>query len=160
MTLSIIVAVGKNREIGYKNKLLWNIPADMARFKKITTGHVVVMGDKTFESIGRPLPNRINLIISLDTEYQVPEGCYLAHSIAEAKSQAEELDTTGEIFIIGGATIYKLFLPFCDKLYITEVDDAPMADTFFPDYSEFKNILFEETNESDGLKFTFKELTK
>ncbi|MCK5510059.1 dihydrofolate reductase [Candidatus Parcubacteria bacterium] len=158
--LSMIVIVGKNREIGYKNKLLWDIPEDMARFKKLTSGHVVAMGDKTFESIGKPLPNRINIIITKDKNYKVPEGCFVAHSIEEVKTKAKELDTKGETFIIGGGTIYKLFLPLIDKLYITEVDDAPEADTFFPDYSDFKNIIFEETHETDDLKFTFKELKR
>ena len=157
---SMIVIVGKNREIGYKNKLLWDIPEDMARFKKLTTGHVVAMGDKTFESIGKPLPNRTNIIITKDKNYKIPEGCFVAHSIEEVKTKAKELDTKGEVFIIGGGTIYKLFLPLIDKLYITEVDDAPEADTFFPDYSEFKKIIFEETHETDGLKFTFKELKR
>lgn len=158
--LSMIVVVGRNREIGCQNKLLWNIPEDMARFKKLTTGHVVVMGDKTFESIGQPLPDRINLVVTKDVDYKVPAGCHIAHSIEEAKAKAEELDTTGEVFIIGGGTIYRLFMPLIDKLYITEVDDAPEADTFFPDYSDFKNIVFEETHETDDLKFTFKELTR
>ena len=158
--LSMIVIVGKNREIGYKNKLLWDIPEDMARFKKLTSGHVVAMGDKTFESIGKPLPNRTNIIITKDENYKVPNGCFVVHSIEKAKEKAEELDTKGETFIIGGGTIYKLFLPLIYKLYITEVDDAPEADTFFPDYSDFKNIIFEETHETDDLKFTFKENDK
>lgn len=156
----MIVIVGKNREIGYKNKLLWDIPEDMAKFKKLTTEHVVVMGDKTFESIGKPLPNRINIIVTKDKNYKIPKGCFIAHSIEEAKTKAEELDNKGEFFIIGGGTIYKLFLPLADKLYITEVDDAPEADTFFPDYSDFKKVIFEETHETDDLKFTFRELTR
>lgn len=158
--LSTIVVVGKNREIGYKNKLLWDIPEDMARFKKLTTGHVVIMGDRTFESIGKPLPGRVNIIVSQNTDYQVPAGCFVAHSIEEAKTKAKELETGNESFVIGGGTIYRLFMPLIDKLYVTEVDDAPEADTFFPDYSDFKNIVFEETHETDDLKFTFKELTR
>lgn len=158
--LSTIVVVGKNREIGYKNKLLWDIPEDMARFKKLTTGHVVLMGDRTFESIGKPLPDRINLIITQDLNYKVPARCFMAHSIEEARQMAEELDTKGEVFVIGGGTIYKLFMPLIDKLYVTEVDDAPEADTYFPDYSDFKNVVFEETHETDDLKYTFKELTR
>jgi len=158
--LSMIVIVGKNREIGYKNKLLWNIPKDTARFKKLTEEHVVAMGSKTFESIGKPLPNRTNIIITKDKNYKIPKGCFVAHSIEEAKTRAEELDKKGEFFIIGGGTIYKLFLPLTNKLYITEVDDAPEADTFFPDYSDFKKVIFEETHEMNGLRFTFKELKR
>ena len=86
----MIVIVGKNREIGYKNKLLWDIPKDMSRFKKLTTGHVVIVGDKTFESIGKPLPNRTNIIITKNKNYKVPNGCFVAHSIDEAKAQSDE----------------------------------------------------------------------
>jgi len=158
--LSTIVVVGKNREIGFKNRLLWNLPEDMARFKKLTTGHVVILGDRTFESIGKPLSNRTSIIVSQDPDYKAPEGCFVAHSIEEAKTKAEELETRNESFVIGGGTIYRLFMPLIDKLYVTEVDDAPEADTFFPDYSDFKNIVFEKTHETDDLKFTFKELTR
>ena len=156
----MIVAVGRNREIGFKNKLLWDLPEDMAHFKKITTGHVVILGDRSFESIGKPLPNRTSIVISLKDDYQVPEGCYLVHSIDDAIAKARELDPEGEVFVIGGATIYRLFLPHADKLYITEVDDAPEADTFFPDYSEFGKTLSEEVHETDNFKFIFKELER
>ena len=160
MKISIIVAVGRNREIGFKNKLLWDLPEDMAHFKKITTGHVVILGDRTFESIGKPLPNRTSIVITLKTDYQAPDGCFVVHSIDEAIAKARELDPKGEVFVIGGATIYRLFLPHTEKLYITEVDDAPEADTFFPDYSEFSKIISEETHETDDFSFTFKELEK
>ena len=156
----MIVAVGRNREIGFKNKLLWDLPEDMAHFKKITTGHVVILGDRTFESIGKPLPNRTSIVITLKEDYQVPTGCFVVHSIDDAVSKARELDPEGEVFVIGGATIYKLFLPLTDKLYITEVDDAPEADTFFPDYSEFVKTLSEEVHENDNFTFTFKELER
>ncbi len=181
MKLSSIVVVGKNREIGYKNQLLWELPADMARFKKITTGHAVIMGDRTFESIGSPLPGRINIVISLKKDYKAP-GCTVAHSIEDSIECAKKLSPSpckeerqGELrnkrgcsgvwdeveaFVIGGGTIYKLFMPLIDKLYVTEVDDAPKADVYFPDYSEFKKVIFEETHETDDLKFTFKELER
>ncbi|MCD4762008.1 dihydrofolate reductase [bacterium] len=159
MKLSSIVVVGKNREIGCNNKLLWDIPADMARFKKLTTGHTVIMGDKTFESIGSPLPGRTNIVISLNKNYQAP-GCEIAHSIERAIECAKKSETNGEAFVIGGGTIYKLFMPLIDKLYITEVDDAPKADTYFPEYQDFKNKIFTETHKDNGLKFTFLELTR
>jgi len=159
MKLSSIVVVGKNREIGCNNKLLWDIPADMARFKKLTTGHTVIMGDKTFESIGSPLPGRTNIVISLNKNYQAP-GCEIAHSIERAIECAKKSETNGEAFVIGGGTIYKLFMPLIDKLYITEVDDAPKADTYFPEYHDFKNKIFTETHKDNGLKFTFLELTR
>jgi len=161
MKLSMIVAVGRNREIGFENKLLWDLPSDMAHFQKTTTGHVVILGDKTFESIGKPLPNRTSIIVTLNKNYQVPEGCYLVHSIEDAIAKAKELTPDDEVFVIGGATIYKLFLPYTEKLYITEVDDAPEADTYFPDYSEFKKVISEsEIQEENGIKFVFKELER
>ena len=157
MKLNSIVVVGKNREIGCNNKLLWDIPADMARFKKLTTGHTVIMGDKTFESIGSPLPGRANIVISLDKNYQAP-GCEVAHSIECAIECAKKQETNGKAFVIGGGTIYKLFMPLIDKLYVTEVDDAPKADTYFPNYSDFQKVIFKETHKENNLKFTFKEL--
>ena len=159
MKLSSIVVVGKNREIGYKNQLLWELPADMARFKKITTGHAVIMGDRTFESIGSPLPGRTNIVISLKKDYKAP-GCTVVHSIEDSIECAKSSEANGESFVIGGGTIYKLFMPLIDKLYITEVDDALKADVYFPDYSEFTKIIFEETHKTDDLKFTFKELER
>jgi dihydrofolate reductase len=159
MIISTIVVVGKNREIGFQNKLLWSLPEDMDRFKKITTGHIVIMGSKTYESLGRPLPNRTNIVIAFDKDYQAP-GCIVVHSPDEATLKAREQKNNDEVFIIGGGSIYKYFLPKTDKLYITVVDDEPEADTFFPDYSEFQNIIYEETHETDDLKFTFFELTR
>lgn len=155
----MIVVVGKNREIGCQNKLLWSLPEDMDRFKKITTGHIVIMGSKTFESLGRPLPNRTNIVIAFDQNYQAP-GAIVVNSPEAAIAKAKELKPDDEVFIIGGGSIYKVFLPQTEKLYITVVDDEPEADTFFPDYSEFQNIIFEETHETDDLKFTFFELTR
>lgn len=159
MKISIIVVIGNNREIGCNNQLLWDIPKDMARFKRITTDHAVIMGDRTFESIGKALPKRTNIVISLNKDYQAP-GCIVAHSIKEAVAKAKAASKKEEIFIIGGGTIYKLFLPITDKLYLTVVDDNPKADTFFPEYNDFKNQIFSEAHEDKGLKFTFLELTR
>lgn len=155
--ISIIVVVGKNREIGFKNKLLWDLPKDMKRFKEITTGHTVVMGDKTFESIGRPLPNRKNIVLSLKDEYKA-DGCEVRNSLEDVLKEANESDE--EFFIIGGGTIYNLSLPFAYKLYLTVIDDAPKADTFFPDYSEFKNITLKEEGNDNGMNYKFLELTR
>lgn len=165
--LSIIAVVGKNRAIGKNNKLLWNIPEDLEHFKKITTGHVVVMGDKTFASLNRPLPDRFNIVLSLNPDFQA-EGCTVCHSLEEGLKMAGEKEKElaransrpEEIFIIGGGKIYELALPLAGKLYLTLVDDTPEADTFFPDYGEFKNILSEEERESGGLKYKFMELTR
>lgn len=155
--ISIIVVVGKNREIGCKNRLLWNLPEDMQRFKKKTTGHIVIMGDKTFESIGKPLPNRENLIITRDSDYKA-SGCKIIFSLESLVEKYEK--SKEEVFVIGGGQIYKQFLPFAKKLYITIINESPNADTFFPDYSDFKNIIKEEKGLDNGHKYTFLELTR
>ncbi|PIR96135.1 MAG: diacylglycerol kinase [Candidatus Doudnabacteria bacterium CG10_big_fil_rev_8_21_14_0_10_42_18] len=160
MKISLIAAHGKNLEIGKGNKLLWQLPEDMARFKQITTGHVVIMGSHTFKSIGRPLPNRTNIVLTHNKSYKT-EGALTAYSINEALKLGEELEKN-EIFIIGGGQIYREFLPSADKLYITLVDrEYPDADTFFPRYDDvFKNVAFKEEHEYNGLKYTFINLKK
>lgn len=155
--ISIIVAIGKNRAIGKDNKLLWDIPEDMAHFKKITTGHTVIMGAKTYQSIGRPLPNRKNIVLSQDENFEAP-GCEVRHSLGEMLDEYK--NSNEEVFVIGGGMIYKLALPYADKLYLTIVEDSPEADTFFPDYSEFKKVVSEENKANEQYKFKFLELTK
>jgi len=154
----MICAVGKNMSIGCKNKLLWDIPNDLQHFKKITLGHTVVMGDRTYESIGRPLPGRKNIVVTLDEGYQAP-GCEISHSLEDLLAESKK--TEEEVFIIGGATIYRLAMPYADKLYLTLVDDAPgYADVFFPDYSEFSKEISREEHEENGFKYSFVELIK
>ncbi|MDD5145021.1 MAG: dihydrofolate reductase [Candidatus Pacebacteria bacterium] len=154
--ISMICAVGKNREIGFKNRLLWNLPKDLKHFKDITNGHTVVMGQKTFESIGKALPDRKNIVLSLDPNFNA-ENCEISDNlegIAKAYKDSEE-----EIFIMGGASIYKQFIKYASKLYLTLVDDSPEADVFFPDYSDFKNITSESPEqEENGIKYKFVEL--
>lgn len=158
--ISLIAAIGKNRELGKGNTLLWDIPEDMKHFRETTRGHVVVMGRKTFKSIGRPLPNRVNIIVSRDKNYQVPEECLKVASIEEAIEKAIPREKS-EVFIIGGAQIYSLALPYADKLYITRVDkEFPEADVFFPDYSEFNKVISERTSSDENFSYTFLELTK
>ena len=152
----MIAVIGKNRELGCNNKLLWDLPEDMKRFKELTTRHTVVMGRKTFESIGKPLPNRTNIIITRDKNYKTP-GCEIVHSPKDIIKKNNKLNN---IFIIGGGEIYKLFLPYTDKLYLTIVQDKPKADTFFPNYSEFSNTIFKESHKNNEPYFTFLELTK
>lgn len=155
--ISIICAIGKNNEIGFQNKLLWDIPDDMQHFKDITTGHTVVMGQKTFESIGKPLPKRHNIVVTLDKNFKT-DDCEIRYSLEDVLKEGK--NKSEEIFIIGGGQIYKQSVPYADKLYLTIVDDSPEADTYFPDYSEFKNIVKEEDKEYNGLKYKFIELTK
>ena len=169
--ISIIVATGKNREIGAKNKLLWKIPEELKRFKEITTGHPIIMGRKTFESIGRVLPNRTNIIVTRDMAYEI-EGAVVVHSLEEGIEKAQEVSKVseapsvpkgeGEIFIIGGAQIFDQALPLADKLYVTLVDaEFPEADSFFPEYADkFTKKVFELDQESSGYKYKFLEFEK
>jgi len=159
MQISMIAVTNEKRAIGCENKLLWDIPDDLRHFRDITFGHTVVMGSKTFESLGRALPNRTNIVIAKEKNYEAPE-CIVVHSIEDALEMARKEEKNGEIFIIGGGSIYQQFLPFTEKLYLTIVEDNPRADTYFPDYSEFKNLLSEEKYEYKGLKYKFIELTR
>ena len=127
MHLSLIVAMAKNRVIGNNNQMPWHLPADFAYFKKITTGHPVIMGRKTFESIGRPLPGRRNIIVSRNTAFHA-ENVEVMNSLEAAISACQSED----VFVIGGATLYAEALPRADRIYLTEVDAAPEGDTLFP----------------------------
>ncbi len=144
--ISLIAVIGKNNELGKDNTLLWSMPADMKHFKETTTGHTVIMGRKTFESIGKPLPNRKNIVITRDKTY-LCDGVDVAHSPEEAikKTGNEE-----EIFVIGGAEIYKQIMPIADKLYITHVDaEDKDADAFFP---EIIPIVWNEVSREERKK--------
>jgi dihydrofolate reductase len=134
MILSIIAALGRHRAIGYRNTLPWRLPADLQRFKQLTLGHHLLMGRKTYESIGRPLPGRTSIIITRQPEFSAA-GCLVVHSLEEAIALAQ---TRGEqeAFVIGGAEIYAQALPHADRLYLTLVDAAPEADAFFPAVDE------------------------
>ena len=134
--ISIIAAIGKNNELGKNNDLLWDLPRDMKHFRDTTRGHSVIMGRKTFESIGHPLPNRRNIIISRDLDYK-KEGTETVISIEDAMNLFK--NSNEEIFVIGGAEIYKQLIDVVDKLYITHVDkEFPEAETFFPFIDEKK----------------------
>jgi len=159
--ISIICIIAKNRAIGFKNKLLYDIPEDMKHFKEITSGHPVIMGERTFHSMNdRPLPKRVNIVLTLDTKFSAP-NCLIAHSFDQAIALAKT-QNKGEFFFIGGGQIYRQALPLADKLYLTIVDDIPaQTDTFFPDYSEFKKIVSEQAlTTASGYKITFLELTR
>lgn len=157
--ISIICAIGKNRAIGKKNKLLWNIPEDLEHFKKITLGHPVIMGRKTFESIGRPLLDRTNIVVTRDESYQ-QDKCLVVHSLKEAIQKAKKIDSE-EVFVIGGGSIYAQVIDLADKLYLTIVDDmVEDADTFFPEYDQFNKVIKEEHFETDKFNYSFVELIK
>lgn len=126
--ISIIVAAAQNNAIGYQNQLLWHMPADLKYFKQKTTGHTVIMGRKTFESVGKPLPNRRNIIITRQADYTVA-GATVVHTLQEA---LDLCDSTEESFIVGGAQIYGEALAHTDRIYFTLIYQEFMADTFFP----------------------------
>lgn len=141
MYFSAIVAHDKNFLIGGDNKLLWNLPEDLKRFKKITSNSTIIMGRKTFESIGRPLPNRLNVILTSDKNYK-QEGCLIYHTMEDIVS---DFSDDGEVFIIGGGEIYKLFLPFINRIYVTLVDGEYKGDTYFPKYNKDGwNMFYQE----------------
>jgi dihydrofolate reductase len=178
MILSIIAAIGKNNELGKKNDLLWNLPADMKHFRETTRGHTVVMGQKTFESlaqdengkqIGRLLPNRRNIILTQDKNFE-KEGAEIVYSVEEVmellKISPENKNLTPnpspyqgegeEVFIIGGGQIYKLFIDTADKLYITRVDEGfPDAEIFFPviDETKWQKIKGEKLEKDEQNKY-------
>ncbi len=156
MTLSIIAALGSNRAIGRDNGLLWHLPGDLPRFKRLTTGHPVIMGRKTFESIGTPLPNRLNIVVTRNPLLHI-DGVTVCHSLDDAIACATAgIPPDGEVFVIGGGDIYAQALGRADKLYLTEVDDAPVdADTFFPDYAAFSSVLSCEERSHGDLTYRF-----
>ncbi len=165
MKVSIIAAIGKNRELGKDNKLLWHIKEDLQRFKSLTSGHPIIMGRKTWESLPfKPLPNRTNIVITRNSDSSFARGrlAKLTGSLEEAVEVAKNAPGSEKTFIIGGGQIYKEALEkgLVDKLYLTLVDADSGADTFFPDYSDFKKIVSKEKKESGGLKYTFVELEK
>lgn len=149
--ISLIAAVGKNYELGKDNKLIWHFKKDMEYFKEVTTGKTVVMGRKTYESIGRPLPNRRNIVITS----RMLEG------VETVKTVDEILDMHDDIFIIGGASIYEEFIKYADKIYLTLIDKEYDADTYFPtfDDNQFEKTVIKEETEND-IRLTFALYTK
>jgi len=141
MIVSIIVAVANNNAIGGNNQLLWHISADLKRFKQITSGHAIVMGRKTYESIGKPLPNRQNIVITRNRELSL-SGADVVDSVEAAK----EIAQGDELFIIGGGEIYSQTLPVADRIYLTRVWADYKADTFFPeiDMSSWREVSRED----------------
>lgn len=146
--ISIIVAVASNGVIGCHNRLIWHISEDLKRFKALTIGHPIVMGRKTYESIGRPLPGRLNIVVSRQNDLRI-EGVEVVGSIEDAVKRAGVAD---EIFVIGGGEIYRQALPLADKLYMTRVEQSPSGDTFFPPISpaEWREAKREK---HDGFEF-------
>lgn len=159
MRISMISAIAKkNRAIGKNNALLWHIPEDFQHFKELTSGHAIIMGENTYKSIGRPLPNRTNIVLSQTPDF-APEGCIVVRSIEESLDVAKQFEAE-EIFICGGASIYKQFISLADRLYLTLVEGDYDADTFFPEYPEFTKEMEREEKNNGKYAFTFVTLEK
>lgn len=155
--ISIIVAHSKNMAIGKKNKIPWHIPDDLKRFKLFTTGHAVIMGRKTFQSLGQPLPNRTNIVISHDFKHG---GAIVVPSLEEAIKKAKEIEEE-EIFIIGGGKVYAEALPLIDRLYVTTIDQKVDGDAFFPEYDHlFSREVYKEVKFIEGVKIKYFILEK
>jgi dihydrofolate reductase len=157
MKISAIVAMSENRVIGKNNRLPWHLPADLKHFKTITMGKPVLMGRKTFDSIGRPLPGRLNIIITRDTNYSVP-GCVVVHSIDDAIAKAGNYD---EIFVIGGAELFQQMFSRIQTIYLTIIHENFDGDAFFPEFnqSEWKEVAREKFSPDEQNKYSFSFIT-
>jgi dihydrofolate reductase len=158
--ITLIAAAAENNALGKDNDLLWHLPEDFKRFKQITSGHYIIMGRKTFESFPKPLPNRTHIIITRQKEY-LADGCLVVHSLEEALEISPQNE---EVFIIGGAQIYKQALPFADKIDLTRVHIELDADAFFPEFNTSEwNLVFSEKHVKDEkhqFDFTFETYIK
>ncbi|MCU0448078.1 MAG: dihydrofolate reductase [Microscillaceae bacterium] len=164
MSIALIVAVAQNGVIGGDNRLLWHLPDDLKNFKRLTTGKTVVMGRKTYESIGKPLPNRQNVILSKQPDYQ-PFGTVVLPGMPELEIYCQkELLPDEELFVIGGGEIYALFLPLASKIYLTQVHTQVAGDTYFPALSPEDWQIIEQTNyqanEKNDFDFSIIEMVR
>lgn len=166
MQITLIVAKAENNVIGKDNQLIWKLSADLKRFKNLTSGHHILMGRKTYESLGKPLPNRTHLVITRNPDFEVPDGHFAFASVEEAfifcnKSGVDQL------FIIGGGQIYQETINTCDVLEITEVEAEPVGDAFFPEINkeiwketERESFLSDEKNQYPFAFVTYKKIKK
>ena len=162
--ISIIVATAENGVIGKDNLLLWKLSADLKQFRMLTTGHSVIMGRKTFESIGRPLPSRTNIVISRQKDLTLPEGVLKVNSLETAIEIAKNHAGSEEVFIIGGGNVYEQAIKITDKIYLTEVKASIEGDAFFPalDTDEWNEIgrVSHQKDEKNEYDFDFVELVR
>ncbi|MBO0725042.1 MAG: dihydrofolate reductase [Blastocatellia bacterium] len=158
MIVSIVAAMDRKRGIGIDNKLPWRLPADLKRFRDLTMGHHIVVGRRTFESIGRPLPGRRMIVVTRDGAYKA-EGCDVVHSVEEAINLARERGER-EVFVCGGAEIYARSIEIADRMYLTFVDAEVAADTFFPEFDERdwseRESFYQPADEKNQYAFCFK----
>lgn len=161
--ISAIAAIGKNTNVlGKDNDLVWDIPADLERFRNLTRGHPIIMGRKTWESLPaerRPLPKRTNIVVSRQEDYDAP-GAILVFSVEDAIEAAKKADGADEIYIIGGSGIFKDAMPYTDRLMLTLVDDDSPGDVHFPDYSAFTKIIERESHPEHAPPYEYVTLTK
>ena len=157
MRISLIAAVSKNNVIGGDNKLLWHLPADLKHFKAITTNHTIIMGRKTYESIGKALPNRRNIIVTRQENFEAP-GCEIIHQLQDAINLCEKED---EVFIIGGGEVYKQAIHAADKIYLTRIYKEFEGDARFPDFSmsewRLNNYQRHHADENNLFEYSFSE---
>ncbi len=153
--LSIVVAKAKNNIIGKDNKIIWNLPEDLKHFKELTTNHTIIMGRKTFESLGRVLPNRKHIIFSNNPDLKInDENVQVVHSLLEIQDLIEGKE---EAFVIGGSMIYNFLMPYVKKMYVTEIDKEFDGDTFFPkiDTKTWKEISRKKGIDNEGIDFDY-----
>lgn len=153
MLLSLIVAVAKDNVIGGDNKLLWHLPADLKHFKNVTMDHSIIMGRKTFESIGKPLPGRKNIVVTRQQDYEA-KGCIVVHNLQQAINGCEKEQET---FIIGGADIFRQSIPAADRIYLTRIDQEFDGDVFFPElnFSEWKLVKYVKHHADEKNKYDY-----
>ena len=145
--LSIIVAKAKNNIIGKNNQIIWNLPEDLKHFRELTTGHTIIMGRKTYESLGKPLPDRKHIIFSQNPDFRVhEENVQVVHSLLEIQDLIEGKE---EVFVIGGAMIYNFLMPYVKKMYVTEIAKDFEGDAFFP---TIEHEIWKETSRVHGIK--------
>lgn len=159
MNISIIVAIAENNVIGINNQLIWHLPNDLKRFKEITMGHHMIMGRKTWESIGRALPGRTTIVVTRNKDFK-PQGALVAHSLEDALEMAK---ADNEIFVVGGGELYRQALPLANKFYLTRVHQSYEGDTFFPeiDMNQWVEVYSQEGEPAqDGPRFTYINLER
>lgn len=156
--ISAIAAISENRGLGKDNTLLFHLKGDFERMKALTMGHPIIMGRKTFASIGRSLPGRTNIVVTRDNEYK-KDGIIVCNSVESAIEEAKKHDRE-EVFIFGGGEIYQQAMPYTDRLYLTIVNGVYEADTFFPDYAAFTKVIHKEEKKEDGYTYTFLDVEK
>lgn len=158
----MIAAMAKNRVIGLDNNMPWHLPADLGHFKRTTLGKPVIMGRKTYESIGKALPGRLNIVVTRSTDYTL-EDATVVSSCEQAIEAAKRADpATAEVMIIGGGTIYEHFLPLCDRLYLTHIDLETKGDTHFPDYEsqgQWQRVETESHGPDEKNKYAYQFVT-